>query len=327
METRLRPSSEQAEERVESPEQMPAQVDVIILSLPNSHVVNEVVKDSLRLFETGRRGLILIDTTTADPILSEELATRLREKGIEMLDATISGTSKMCAAREITLMVGGREGVFRECEEIFAALGKETSFMGKNGSGALTKLIVNLVLGLNRMVLAEGLALTKRLGMDQHRILQVLKKSAAYSKAMDMKGTRMIEQDFLPPEGKLAFHLKDVQLILDLGKRSHFPLLLSSLHAQALASEVAKGRGRVGQRRYYFFLRRSGRDEMKRVGLSTEFFKPLPGEDLIEQLHGMKDGDPVRDRPCFLRWSHGIPGIPSRRSLRPSRECALSSSP
>lgn len=115
--------------------------------------------------------------------------------------------------------------------------------MGKNGSGALTKLIVNLVLGLNRMALAEGLALTKRLGMDQHRILQVLKTSAAYSKAMDMKGTRMIEQDFLPPEGKLAFHLKDVQLILDLGKRSHFPLLLSSLHAQALASEVAKGRG------------------------------------------------------------------------------------
>lgn len=160
-----------------------------------------------------------------------------------MLDVTLSGTSKMCAEREITLMAGGREEVFKECEEIFQALGKETSFMGKNGSGALTKLIVNLVLGLNRMVLAEGLALTKRLGMDQYRLLEVLKKSAAYSKAMDMKGSKMIEKDFLPPEGKLAFHLKDVQLILDLGKRCNFPLLLSSLHAQALASEVAKGRG------------------------------------------------------------------------------------
>ena len=229
--------------KVESPEQIPAQVDVIILSLPNSHVVNGVVTDSLRLFETGRRGLILIDTTTADPILSEGLAERLREKGIEMLDVTLSGTSKMCAGREITLMAGGKEEVFKECEEIFQALGKETSFMGKNGSGALTKLIVNLVLGLNRMVLAEGLALTKRLGMDQYRLLEVLKKSAAYSKAMDMKGSKMIEKDFLPPEGKLAFHLKDVQLILDLGKRCNFPLLLSSLHAQALASEVAKGRG------------------------------------------------------------------------------------
>jgi len=71
----------------------------------------------------------------------------------------------------------------------------------------------------------------------------VLKKSAAYSKAMDMKGQRMINKDFLNPEGKLAFHLKDVQLILDLGRRYSSPLLLSSLHAQALTSEVAKGRG------------------------------------------------------------------------------------
>ncbi|MFB0506677.1 MAG: NAD-binding protein, partial [Thermodesulfobacteriota bacterium] len=102
---------------------------------------------------------------------------------------------------------------------------------------------VNLVLGLNRMVLAEGLSLGKKAGMDQHRLLEVLKQSGAYSKAMDMKGTKMIEKDFLPPEGKLAFHLKDVRLMLDLGKRLDFPLVLSSLHAQALASEVAKGRG------------------------------------------------------------------------------------
>jgi 3-hydroxyisobutyrate dehydrogenase-like beta-hydroxyacid dehydrogenase len=229
--------------RAESPEQIPREVDLIILSLPNSHVVNEVVEKSLKLFETGRKGLVLIDTTTADPILSKELALRLRKKGIEMLDATLSGTSKMCADREITIMVGGSEEIYGECKDVWGALGKETFFMGENGSGALTKLIVNLVLGLNRMVLAEGLALTKRLGMDQYRLLEVLKGSAAYSKAMDMKGSKMIEKDFLPPEGKLAFHLKDVQLMLDLGKRHHFPLLLSSLHAQALASEVAKGRG------------------------------------------------------------------------------------
>ena len=241
-------------QRVLAPEKIPGQVDVIVTSLPNSHVVNEVVKNSLRLLETERRGLILIDTTTADPILSEALAAKLRGKGIEMLDATISGTSKMCAAREITLMVGGREEVFRKCEDIFAALGKETTYMGQNGSGALTKLIVNLVLGLNRMVLAEGLSLTKRLGMDQRRILQVLKKSAAYSRAMDMKGTRMIEQDFLPPEGKLAFHLKDVQLILDLGKRCQLP---SAPEQPPRPGPRLGGRqrpGRVGQRRYHFVL-------------------------------------------------------------------------
>jgi len=229
-------------QKVDSPEQLPEQVDVIITSLPNSHVVKEVVENSLKLFETGRKGLILIDTTTADPVMSEELAGRLEEKGMEMIDATISGTSKMCAEKDVILMVGGKGEIIKDCEEIFASLGKETLFMGKQGSGALTKLIVNLVLGLNRMVLAEGLSLAKRAGMDQHRILEVLKKSAAYSKAMDMKGLRMIEKNFLPPEGKLGFHLKDVRLILDLAERLDFPLLLSSLHWQALTAEVAKGR-------------------------------------------------------------------------------------
>ena len=104
------------------------------------------------------------------------------------------------------------------------------------------KLIVNLVLGLNRMVLAEGLALGEKSGMDPHRLLEVLKQSAAYSKAMDMKGAKMITGDFLPAEGKLAFHLKDVHLMLDLGRRLNFPLLLSSLHAQALTSLIARGK-------------------------------------------------------------------------------------
>ncbi len=226
-----------------SPEDIPPEADAIILSLPNSSVVNDVVGDSLKLFETGREGLILIDTTTADPVMSAELAARLRAKGIDMLDATISGTSKMCAEKDVTFMVGGNEDAFKASEPLLSVLGKEIFYLGKNGSGASAKLIVNLVLGLNRMVLAEGLCLAEKAGMDPHRTLDLLKKSAAYSKAMDMKGLKMIEKDFLPPEGKLAFHLKDVRLMLDFGQRLHVPLILSSLHAQALTAEVAKGRG------------------------------------------------------------------------------------
>jgi len=228
---------------VDNPVSMAGQADVIMLSLPNSDVVNAVVSQSLKLFEVGCQGLILIDATTADPILSEQLAVQLRKKGVEMLDATISGTPKMCAERDITLMVGGDEENFKKCESIFSALAKTTYYLGKNGSGALMKLIVNLVLGLNRMVLAEGLALGEKAGMDPQQLLEVLKQSAAYSKAMDMKGGKMIAAEFLPAEGKLAFHLKDVHLMLDLGRRLNFPLLLSSLHAQALTSLVAREKG------------------------------------------------------------------------------------
>lgn len=230
-------------EKIEALSKLPQKVDIIILSLPNSHVVDKVVKDDLKLFDTGRNGMILIDTTTADPIMSESLAEQLRKKGIEMLDATISGTSKMCAERDITFMIGGNEEISKKCEPIFSAMGDQIFYLGKNGSGALMKLIVNLVLGLNRMALAEGISFGQKAGMDPYRLLKVLKSSAAYSKAMDMKGLKMIEKDFFPPEGKLSFHLKDVRLMLELGNRLNFPLFLSGLHAQALASQVAKGRG------------------------------------------------------------------------------------
>ena len=109
-------------EGIGAPDQLAAQVDVIMLSLPNSHVVEEAVKKNLRLFETNRKGLILIDMTTADPMMSEALAAELREKGIEMLDATISGGPKPLAEREVTLMIGGQEEVFQSCQSIFSDL-------------------------------------------------------------------------------------------------------------------------------------------------------------------------------------------------------------
>ena len=230
-------------EKSEDPVTMAAHADVIILSLPNSNVVNDVVLKTLRLKETGRENLILIDTTTADPGMSKTLASQLQKKGITMLDATISGTSKMCAEKNITFMVGGDKTVFQQCDTIFSAMAVQTFYLGPNGSGALMKLIVNLVLGLNRMVLAEGLSLGNRAGVDSEQMLNVLKNSAAYSKAVDMKGLKMTTSDFLPAEGKLAFHLKDVRLMLDLSRRLNFPLPLSCLHAQALTSLVAKGRG------------------------------------------------------------------------------------
>ena len=229
-------------EKAASPDQIAPQVDVIMFSLPSSSIVNEVARDSLRLLETGRKGLIVIDATTADPKMSEELAAQLRQKGIEMLDATVSGTSEMCAVKDIIFMVGGRKEIFHQCEPIFAAMGKESIYMGDNGAGAVTKLVVNLVLGLNRMALAEGLTLAKKAGLDQLRALEVLKKSAAFSKIMDQKGYRMVNRQFLPAAGKLAFYYKDVRLMLALGAKLDCPLPLISLHAQALASEVSKGR-------------------------------------------------------------------------------------
>ena len=101
--------------KADSPDRITSHADVIMLSLPNSQVVNEVAKDTLRLFETGSKGLIVIDTSTPDPEMSAQLAAQLRQNGIEMLDATISGTSEMFAEKDAIFLVGGKEEVFKAC--------------------------------------------------------------------------------------------------------------------------------------------------------------------------------------------------------------------
>ena len=228
--------------KADSPDRIASQVDVIMLSLPNSHIVNEVVKDTLRLFETGKKGLVVIDTSTPDPEMSAQLAAQLRQKGIEMLDATISGTSEMFVEKDAIFLVGGKQEVFKACEPIFSVMSKHAFRMGDNGAGAMTKLVANLVLTLNRMALAEGLTLAKKAGLDRLQTLEVLKKSAAYSKAMDQKGLRMVNKQFLPPASRLSSSYKDARLILALGARLDCPLPLISLTVQAMASEVSKGR-------------------------------------------------------------------------------------
>ena len=114
--------------------------------------------------------------------------------------------------------------------------------MGPNGKGAEAKLVVNLILGLNRLVLAEALSLSTRAEIDLEQLLEVLRSSSAYSRVMDIKGDKMITGDFTP-EGRLRQHLKDVGLILDMGEQVQARLPLSTLHAELLREAVASGYG------------------------------------------------------------------------------------
>jgi len=228
--------------KVASPADITGEADVIMLSLPNSHIVNDVVTNALRLLDTGRQGQILVDCSTPDPDMSIALAGKLREKGIEMMDGTISGTSEMFAEKDAIFMVGGSEAAYRQCEDIFSAASRNAFYMGPNGTGANMKLVVNLVLSINRMALAEGLTLAAKAGLDTGQALKVLMDSAAASRAMEQKGERMVKRNFAKPASELSTSYKDSRLILGLGAKLDCPLPLMSLYVQALASEISKGR-------------------------------------------------------------------------------------
>jgi len=229
---------------VNKPSELLEKTRFIILSLPTSLVVKKVLEEDLKLTaETCRRDLIIIDTTTADPLITIEIAKKLEKTNVSFLDVTISGTPSMCARKEVILMAGGKKDILERCIPLLIKFSRKVFHLGPNGAGATMKLIVNLVLGLNRLVLAEGLSLARKAGLQVDTVLEVLKESAAYSKAMDMKGEKMVKGEFTPPQGKLAMHLKDVKLILELGERAGIPLFLSSFHAQVLRALIEKGRG------------------------------------------------------------------------------------
>jgi 3-hydroxyisobutyrate dehydrogenase-like beta-hydroxyacid dehydrogenase len=230
-------------QRAGSAAELPAAVDVIILSLPNTQAVRTTIEQTMDLPARARRGLVILDTSTIDDAVSAQIAARLRPAGVEFLDAPVSGTPDMCAVRENVVLVGGDRATFERCMPLFAAMSKEAVHIGANGSALVLKLVVNLVLALHRMALAEGLTLAAKAGLDPAQTLDVLKRSAAYSKAMDQKGERMVNRRFLPPIARIAITYKDLRFILALGEKLDCPLPLSALNAQALASEIAKGRG------------------------------------------------------------------------------------
>jgi 3-hydroxyisobutyrate dehydrogenase-like beta-hydroxyacid dehydrogenase len=211
----------------------------VLLSLPTSEVVFQV------LHECGgalRPGLVIIDTTTGEPEATAKLGSALAKRGVHYLDATVAGSSAQARAGEAVLMVGGEPADFSACGDLFASLAKQTFHVGGWGSGARMKLVVNLVLGLNRAVLAEGLAFAQAQGLDTPLTLEILRSGAAYSCVMDTKGEKMLQRDFTP-QARLSQHLKDVRLILAAGWVHGAALPLSALHEQLLQAIVAAGYG------------------------------------------------------------------------------------
>lgn len=214
-------------------------LDTLLLSLPTSEVVADVI-DALK--SQWRPGQIIVDTTTGRPQDVEAVAGSLASQRVEYLDACVGGSSEQARNGDITIMCGGSAKAFNAAAPLFNDLSSRTFHLGPVGSGSRMKLVVNLVLGLNRAVLAEGLGLAESLGLDAATALEVLKAGPAWSRVMDVKGDKMLECEF-SPQARLAQHLKDVRLILESGRAAEAQLPLSELHEGLLQSLVDAGLG------------------------------------------------------------------------------------
>jgi 3-hydroxyisobutyrate dehydrogenase-like beta-hydroxyacid dehydrogenase len=226
----------------DSPADAARGADTVVTCLMTADIVREVLLGRDGALRAAGPGPVVVDCSTIHPDASAALAADLARRGIAMLDAPVAGSSGQARRREAPVVVGGDREVFERCRPVLDAIARRAHHVGPNGAGTRAKLVVNLVLGLNRLALAEGLLFGLRQGLDGPDLLAVLKDSAAYSRAMDVKGERMLAERF-EPEGKLAQHLKDVELMLEVGHAAGAPLLATALHRQLLTAGVAGGWG------------------------------------------------------------------------------------
>ena len=213
----------------------------VIISLYTSNVVAEVLE---QMHPGGHAGQILLDTTTGEPAQTAALGARLAAQGVHYLDAPISGSSEQTRRGEATVIVGGERSAFETCADLWRILGQKVFHVGPCGSAAKMKLVSNLVLGLNRAALAEGLVFAMALGVQPEAALEVLSGSMAYSRVMDVKGRKMVEGNFAV-QARLSQHLKDIRLILESAAAAGLPLPLSETHCRLLEQAEAAGLGEL----------------------------------------------------------------------------------
>jgi 3-hydroxyisobutyrate dehydrogenase len=214
----------------------------VIVAVFNTPQVEDVIENHLLPALGDGSGKIVLCMSTCDPDQVAALAARVTPRGIRYLDVPVSGTSDQVRRGDGVALIGGDANIAEEVSDIFDALFARRFHIGKVGDGGRAKLAVNLILGLNRLALAEGLVFAERLGLDPAAFLDVARGSASYSQVMETKGQKMVRGDFTP-EGRARQNLKDVRLMLDQAAAHGQELKLLGVHAEVLEACLRAGEG------------------------------------------------------------------------------------
>jgi len=233
--------------------------DPIVLAVFSTDQVEAVVEGQLLPALGEGSGKVVLCASTCDPDRIAALGWRVAPRGLRLLETPVSGASGQVSRGEGVGLIGGDPQVVSAVEPVLRAMFPTYFHIGKVGDGGRAKLAVNLILGLNRLAMAEGLTFAERLGLDPAAFLEVARRSAAYSQVMDVKGEKMTRGEFTP-EGRVTQHLKDVHLMLEQAERANQRLPLLEVHADVLEACVRQGEGDLDNSAVIKEIRRRTRD-------------------------------------------------------------------
>jgi 3-hydroxyisobutyrate dehydrogenase-like beta-hydroxyacid dehydrogenase len=221
--------------------------DKIVIAVFNTDQVEETIEAPRGLLATRPANappLTAICVSTCDPERISALAARLPAARLRYVEAPVSGTSEQTARGESLGLIGGDPAAAESARDVIDAICPRWHHLGAAGNGGRAKLAINLILGINRAALAEGLVFAERMGLDPAAFLAVARESAAYSQVMDIKGAKMVKGDFAP-HGFVTQSLKDFALMAGQARRVGQRLPLAETYAALMQGCVAAGEGEL----------------------------------------------------------------------------------
>ena len=218
------------------------QSDIIITMLPDSPQVEEVVLGVGGVTEGIKPGALLIDMSSISPTTSRRVQKALAAKGADALDAPVSGGQVGAENATLSIMVGGSEEAFNRARPVFEALGKNIVHIGGPGSGQVTKIANQIVVGLTIQAVSEAMTLAKKSGVDAAKVREALLGGFAQSRILDLHGQRILDGNF-KPGFRVSLHRKDLRLALETGREAGVPLFATGVAANIMDAMIAQGDG------------------------------------------------------------------------------------
>ena len=229
-------------EQAATPREIAEKCAFIITMLPNSPQVKEVVLEKYGLMEGFKPDSVLIDMSSISPMVSRELSVKLEEKGVEMLDAPVSGGEPKAKDGTLSVMVGGKKESFDRCFPILKAMAASVVHTGDIGAGNITKLANQIIVALNIAAMSEALVLAAKAGVEPELVYQAIRGGLAGSTVLDAKAPLVMDRKF-NPGFRLNLHIKDLSNALDTSHEIGVPLPLTSAVMEIMQALKVDGMG------------------------------------------------------------------------------------
>ena len=236
-----------------SPRDIAERTDVIVTMLPNSPHVKEVVLGPNGILDGARPMTIIVDTSSIAPLAAKEISARVMERGVEMLDAPVSGGEPKAIEGTLSIMVGGKKEIFDRCYDMLSKMGTSVVLCGDIGAGNMTKLANQIIVALNIAAMSEALVLGAKGGVNPEIIFKAIRGGLAGSNVLDAKAPMVLNGNF-KPGFRIELHIKDLANAIETAHEVGVPLPLTSQVMeimQALKVDGKAGNDHAGIIQYY----------------------------------------------------------------------------